>query len=158
MFKRLLTGAALCVVAATAAHAQAAGQKTPVRTEIVKQLDESFNRVDTNHDGFLSRAEIAAAETKLLQQKQVELDAKAREEFNRLDTDKNGQLSFAEFKASLKLRSSGPDEAIARLDANKDGKVSAAEFKAGPLAAFDKLDLNHDGKITPDEQAKARGR
>jgi Ca2+-binding EF-hand superfamily protein len=158
MSKRLVIGVALCALSASPAFAQAAGQQVPVRTEVVKQLDDSFGRVDVNHDGFLSREEIASAETKILQQKQEQIDTQVQQEFSKLDTDKSGQLSLAEFKAFVKLTAQGPDEALGRLDTNKDGKVSAAEYKAAPLAAFDKFDANHDGKISAAEQTKARGR
>ena len=162
-----LAAAAAAAAAVSPAQAQTAPQAAPQtatpqtadRAQLAKQLDEGFDRVDTNNDGFLSREEINAAGAKSLQQAQQGFDEKVQQEFNRLDSDKNGQLSLAEFKAAAKLKTSvTPDQTLQRLDANKDGRVSAAEFKDRTLAAFDQLDLNKDGMDTPDEQAKARAR
>ena len=161
MYKSLLIAAPMAF-AAVAAQAQApaqpsASQTPPTRAEVSQKLDEGFNRVDTNNDGFLSRDEINAAGVKAVQQAQESLDTKAQEEFKKLDTDKNGQLSLAEFRAAAKVNAKAtPDEAIQRLDSNKDGKISSAEFKAQTLASYDKADLNKDGKLTADEIAKAQ--
>ena len=165
MYKHLLMAAPLVAAAAVPANAQAqsaapaAPQQLPSRAEVVTKLDEGFNRVDTNHDGFLSRDEISAAGAKAIAQAQQTVDEKVKEEFNKLDTDKNGQLSLAEFKAAAKVAAkASPEEALQRLDANKDGRISAAEFKASTLANYDKVDANHDGKITPEEASKAQSR
>ena len=141
MSKLLLIAAPLIAVTAVAAHAQAPApaqpstQQPPTRAEVVQKLDEGFNRVDTNNDGFLDRNEINAAGAKAVADAQENLDEKVREEFNKLDADKSGQLSLTEFKAAA--------------------KVSA---KASPDQALQRLDTNKDGKITPDEAAKAKGR
>ena len=141
------------------ANAQApapAGQQLPTRSELNTKLDEGFNRVDTNHDGFLSRDEVGAAGAKAVAEAQSSVDQKAAEEFKKLDTDKNGSLSLNEFKAAARVTTkASPDEALQRLDTNKDGRISAAEFKANTLANYDKVDTNHDGKLTQEEAAKA---
>ncbi len=159
---KLLTMAAAPLIAAVAvpalaqAQAPAAQQQLPTRSELNAKLDEGFNRVDSNHDGFLSRQEVTSAGAKAVAQAQESVDEKVKEEFNKLDTDKNGSLSLAEFKAAAKVTTkASPDEALARLDTNKDGRISAAEFKANTLASYDKVDANHDGKLTQEEAAKA---
>ena len=163
MSKFLLIAAPIAFAASVAAPAQtpnaapAANQTPPTRAELVTKLDEGFNRVDTNHDGFLSREEVGAEGAKALAQAQEAVNEKAQEEFTKLDTDKNGQLSLAEFRAAARVSAkSTPDQAIQRLDANKDGRVSANEFKNPTLAAYDKVDLNKDGKVTQDEVNKAK--
>jgi Ca2+-binding EF-hand superfamily protein len=161
MFK--LPVAAACLITATAVAAQAqapaANQLPPSRVEVVQKLDEEFNRVDTNNDGFLGRDEINAAGQKAAQQAQQNVDLKVEEEFKKLDADKNGQLNLTEFRAAAKVSAkAAPDQALQRFDSNKDGRISSAEFRAQTLAGYDKADLNKDGKITADEVAKAQGR
>lgn len=164
MSKLLFLAAPLMAAGAVAAHAQAPAQASqqklpPTRTEVVQKLDEGFNRVDTNNDGFLDRNEINAAGTKAVAEAQEKVDEKAQQEFSKLDVDKNGQLSLTEFKAAARVAAkSSPDQALQRLDANKDGRISGAEFKAQMLASFDRVDLNKDGKITPDEATKTQSR
>ena len=161
MFKLPLIAAPILVLTAVATQAQApaepaAGQQAPTRAELVKKLDDGFNRVDTNNDGFLDSKEVTSASAKAVHDAEANLGAKIQEEFNKLDTDKNGQLTLTEFKAAAKVNvKASPEEALLRLDSNKDGRISAAEFKATTLASYDKVDLNKDGKITPDEAAKA---
>ena len=117
MSKLLSIAAALMAAGAVAAQAQAPAQPSqqklpPTRTEVVQKLDEGFNRVDTNNDGFLDRGEINAAGAKAVAEAQENLNEKVHQEFNKLDVDKNGQLSLTEFSAAAKVRpASGPEAA-----------------------------------------------
>jgi Ca2+-binding EF-hand superfamily protein len=159
MAKRLLISTYLIALAAAVTAQAAAAQQPQTRADILKNVDQGFNRADTNNDGFLSRAEVAAVEARFVKEAQEKVDTQATIQFQKLDTDKNGQLSLSEFKSFAKVRpTQTPDQAVQRLDANKDGRVSAAEFKANTLAQFDRLDLNKDGTITADEAAKAKSR
>jgi hypothetical protein len=112
--------------------------------------------LDTDKDGTLSAAELAAAATGLLT----------------LDTNSDGALSAEEIHARPANAPTPPADAPARpanatgtppadrphptdpvmlaLDADANGSLSAAEIANAPksLAA---LDLNKDGKLTPDE-------
>jgi Ca2+-binding EF-hand superfamily protein len=146
-------------LAGTASAQQQGGTAQPVsRANVVAQLDNTFKSVDTNHDGFISSAELAAQQTKELAALQAQARAKLEADFKQLDTNKDGQLSFAEFAAVASVK---PTQTAAQIfagfDANKDGKVSAAEFKAQRLALFDKVDANHDGTVTVDEMKRAQG-
>ena len=135
------------------AMGQQAAPKPVARADLVKTLDANFAAADTNHDGFLSKSEIDAAETKALQQLQALRERQLRAEFNQLDTNHDGQLSFQEFVAAagtVKANETG-DQIMARLDRNHDGKISADEYRAPQLKKFDAADTNHDGIITPAE-------
>jgi Ca2+-binding EF-hand superfamily protein len=152
--------AAAASVAGPAVAAQQGAPQTIKRSDVVAKLDAGFAAADTNHDGFLSAAEMQGEQNKELQNVRSALEAKIRAAFNQLDTNKDGQLSFAEFSAST-LASVKPTETAAqlvqKLDSNHDGKVSAAEFKAPRLSQFDAADANHDGIVTQAEaQAYAR--
>jgi len=137
---------------------QAQAPQSETRASFATKIDSAFGAVDSNKDGFVTRAEIVAMQTKELQalktRQQQQLDA----EFKKLDTDKNGSLSLAEFKAAMPpLPAAAPDAPLARLDTNKDGKVSRDEYRNPKLADFDKADANHDGTLTVAElQAAAQ--
>jgi len=153
------------IVIASAAGAQSAneapaarGPQQVTRAEFAKTIDGRFAAVDTNKDGSLTKAEIAAAQARALQQAQAIEAQRIEAEFKKLDTNKDNQLSLAEFKAAAPTMKSAesPEKMIEGLDANKDGKVSAAEYRAQPLANFDKADANHDGILTAAEIAATR--
>lgn len=137
------------------APALAQAPQPSVRSNVMQQLNQNFDKGDVNNDGFLSRAEIQSMTGKALQGLQPRIES----EFKALDKDGNGQVSLAEFRAAAiaKLGQS-PEVTLQRFDSNKDGKVSAAEFRAPILSAFDRADLNKDGKVTPEEARKATGR
>ena len=72
---------------------------------MIKNLDASFKTIDTNGDGALSQAELAAAESKGLQRQVASRRARVEAEFTKLDTNKDGALSKAEFMAAAPQRS-----------------------------------------------------
>jgi len=151
--------AALAFTSAAVAQQQQQAAAQPVsRTAVISQLAAAFKAVDTNHDGFISTAELAAQQNKELQALQAQARAKLQQDFNQLDTNKDGSLSFAEFSAVATVK---PSQTAAQIlqsyDTNKDGKVSEAEFQAQKLAFFDKIDANHDGIVTADEVRRASG-
>ena len=155
MFKTsILAIAVIALGSSPGAVAQTdAGPKPVARADLIKALNANFAAADTNHDGFLSKAEIEAAEAKSLQQLQAARERQLRAEFNQLDTNHDGQLSFQEFVAiagSIKANET-TDQILARLDKNHDGKVSLDEYLAPNLQKFDAADTNHDGIVTPAE-------
>ena len=150
--------AGLGLASAAGAQQQAATPQTVTRASVVSQLDATFKTVDTNHDGFISSAEMAVQQNKELQALQAQARAKLQQEFKQLDTNKDGQLSLAEFSAVATVKpSQTPAQMVSTMDTNKDGKVSPAEFQAGRLALFDKVDANHDGTVTAEEMRRAAG-
>jgi Ca2+-binding EF-hand superfamily protein len=149
----ILMFAAPALAAGSVAAAQtapaASAQKPVSRADFIKKIDAGFAALDTNHDGFLSPAELQAAQTRTIQQRLLG-------QFKQLDTNHDGQLSFAEFAAAAHPNVS-VEQLVQRLDTNHDGKVSADEFHAPQLATFNNLDANHDGVVTPAEiQAYAK--
>ncbi len=100
----------------------------PANTGGQGRAQAAFERVDTNKDGFIDRAEMQAGRAAL---------------FDRLDTNKDGQLTAEEMKAGRRGQRAGntqpstisradfiarADQSMARRDTNKDGKLSFAEF------------------------------
>lgn len=158
MIKTLLGVAAVLTVAPAPAQAPKApsGPGPISRTSFIAQLDAAFSADDTNHDGYLSPAEIQAAQARELAKVQAAARAKLEIEFRHLDTNHDGKLSLQEFEAIAAVHSNvTPQQILQQLDINHDGKISAAEFKAPRLRQFDKADTNHDGVVSPAEAAAA---
>jgi Ca2+-binding EF-hand superfamily protein len=110
-------------------------------------------RLDSNHDGVISRAEAIAAEKRA---------------FHHFDKNGDGYIGWPEFNASR------PGQAEAKLspaqktqrqrtrkawfhnfDSNGDGRISLSEYLAGTMPYFNRLDTNGDGVIEGRELEKA---
>ena len=145
--------------ARTATPAPAAQNQLPTRAQIIQNVAASFKTVDTNGDGVISQAELAAAEAKALQERVAIARQRVEAEFNKLDTNHDGQLSKAEFMAAAPTGPATPPngaDMMAQLDKNHDGKVTLDEFRAPTLARFDQIDTNHDGTISAAERQAAQ--
>ena len=119
----------------------------------------SFETLDANKDGKITRDEIAAAR-------------KARTEG--LDADKDGFLTAAEIAAFRLKNEKARIEAdaarmVERMDLNADGKIGADEMMAGHGAGlgsdperfgrmFDRLDTDKDGAISKAEADAAHAK
>ena len=136
------------------------GPRPVTRSAFMGTIETRFASVDSNHDGNLSNAELAAEQQKEMQQARSALNQQLSAKFKQLDTNKDGQLSLQEFLAAAPaLRTAeGPDQIRQRLDTNKDGKISLEEFRAPEIAKFDKADANHDGTVTPAEMKAVAGK
>lgn len=77
--------AVLALVAAHALAQKSADSSPPTQQEIVAR----FDRLDTNHDGILSRSEVSTMPG-------------LSEIFDRSDTNKDGKLDIAEFQTVLR--------------------------------------------------------
>jgi hypothetical protein len=187
------------------------GARVLTRDEMLRHVREMFARLDTNHDGFISRDEIAAFGHKMhamrvtadggeqfqerrFERRQGAVRAEDRAAlFDKLDTNHDGVISRREFMAArpelrehrvvvmrndsetsakpngegrmhemhmreMGLRGGFAAHLFAMADANHDGRVSLQEAETAALAHFDRMDLNHDRKITPDERREAHER
>lgn len=188
MLKKLAIGASALALLATPALAFQDGAKGPkgprgpeTRAELQAKIQERFNKLDLNKDGFVTQDEIKAA-------REARMKERSDKRFAALDADKNGTISRAEFDAGrAKIREGykakreqtadagkpghrgkrgghwggkmrggpGGGDWLAQADANKDGKLTLAEMQAGPLKWFDSVDTNKDGTISPEERKAA---
>ena len=189
MTKFLLCGAAAAtLLAGGAAFAQAVqpGQpaggrhnfmmKTETRADVQAHVAKLFARLDTNRDGFVTKAEVDAMQAEhavKVQQRAARFDpAKA---FDRLDANHDGQITKAEIDAAHAARDAAHPGApagahrgggmFARADVNKDGVLTRAEFDAAAAQMharmekagmhrgfagqmFDMADTNKDGRVS----------
>ena len=135
--KRSALGAALLLGLAPLSAAQA--QDMPGQ--------RMLQRIDTNHDGAISKDEMTAARQRL---------------FKKLDRNGDGVIDEKEIEGVRDAIMDRADAAQARLgnrwrrlDTNGDGKVSDQEFARG-MPLFDLADRNGDGKLSADEIAAVR--
>ena len=101
----------------------------------------TFEEIDTNSDGVISQAEIAALSA-------------AR--FATLDTNGDGMVTAEELIAAGVDRAAerAADMAakmLERLDADGDGALSLAEMPDRAERGFDRLDADDDGAVTREE-------
>jgi hypothetical protein len=108
-----------------------------------------FDRLDTNHDGNISRQEFMAANSERREQRVIIM--RDGSEAAPGTPGEPGMMRMHAMGAGMHFGGRLFDMA----DANHDGRLTLQEAEAAALAHFDKADLNHDGKITPEERAQA---
>ncbi|CAH8871985.1 unnamed protein product [Trichobilharzia szidati] len=128
-------------------------------------LEQEFDTIDKNHDGYLSKNEIMNC----LERFGFERD-KAREAIRLFDEDKDGKISKKEFMKATNKKLSQCDVSCAALrkifremDRDKNGTVSKKELKeymrndcnfVFPVQVeqwVDKYDKNRDGSLSYEE-------
>jgi opacity protein-like surface antigen len=101
-----------------------------------------FEKIDTNHDGTISRAEY-----------QAWVDSR----FAKLDTNGDGTVNADEIAtspAAVERVQKRADGFVRRYDATGSGEVSKADFEAKEMQRFDRIGNGADS-ITADELAAA---
>ena len=107
----------------------------------------TFDRLDTNKDGSISRQEFTTAQPKIREERVIVMRDRMRSRAERgpgmMRMHRMGGAGFG-------------GRMFEMADGNKDGRVSLAEAQAAALAHFDRADTNRDGRITPDERRNVR--
>jgi len=127
-----------------------------------------FNALDTNHDGVLSAAEIAAAPDVI---KALDRNADGRvtpDEIPQLGRDgmggrdglpgREGRGGPGRGGEAPEARPTSPDELVVMLmafDRNGDGVLTKEELPERFQGLFDRADTDKNGKLTPDELRKS---
>lgn len=124
-------GPLLAAPPAAASHVSPKASGDVTRAQMIAESNHIFDRADTNHDGFMSRAEFAARMGGVL------------------------NANHPQDKAEAQRMLDGANRAFDDADINHDGKLSRAEGTARPLKAFDSMDANHDGVLTLAEKRAA---
>jgi len=186
MRQRILV--ALLIAAGSAAIAYAQSQPAPdaprpgadgpgrefrqplTRADAEKKVAERFAAVDLNHDGFVTRDELAAAGRTQRDKMHAFMEARMKERrdgmFDRLDTNHDGSISREEFAAAAPPRpgpggagkGNGPDwrgpmdgHRMAGGPGGPDGPRKFPGRMGGPALGehwFEQADANHDNKVT----------
>ena len=190
MRKILLAGAAFAVAAAAPVVAESVQphhpgmmNKTETRADVQGDVAKMFTRLDANKDGFVTDAEVQAAQARHAEKRQDKMEKRAEnydpaKMFARLDSNKDGKVTKAEAEAVRASHAEakgkaprGADHLFARADSNKDGAPTLAEMQAMPRPhpdqaamhkggghkahLFSQADLNKDGKVTLAEAQSA---
>jgi len=130
--------ASLLLPASGAGAQQASFQPTRQQQEA---LQARWNALDRNHDGYLSRAEVAGTPA---------LSGR----FEQLDLNRDARLSQQELRTSA-------ENHLHAADVNQDGAIDREEAQAGlPQVArfFDRLDTDGDGRLTVEEVQRVAAR
>jgi Ca2+-binding EF-hand superfamily protein len=111
-----------------------------------------FDKLDTNHDGVISRQEFLAGGPQSHERRLFVM----REGGAAGAPGEPGMRRMMEpMHGAAMHRGDMYGHLFEMADVNHDGRVSLQEAEAAALAHFDKADLNHDGKITPEERQQA---
>ncbi|HKT15518.1 MAG TPA: EF-hand domain-containing protein [Allosphingosinicella sp.] len=151
----LIAQATTAAPAATATPAQAAPQPT-TKASIQARVGTAFDRLDTNKDGWVDRAEAQKAmDARNAAAAKQRSDAIAAA-FTRLDTNKDGSLNRQEFTASITPYKAPPGlPYMDGYDTDKNGRVSLSEATAAAMATFDKVDRDRNGVLSEQEERAA---
>ena len=129
-----------------------ADMKMPATPEArAKMANAMFDKIDTNKNGSLSRAEfVAHHRTMSMEHGGMQMDHHGKERMKH-DGASHQAADHAKHAATTPSAGSG---AFAKLDANKDGKLSKVEMAKHPMAAhFPMLDTDKNGYLSPKEAA-----
>jgi Ca2+-binding EF-hand superfamily protein len=111
---------------ATAASAQTLPDRPIPRAQIVAAAKAQFQKIDTNHDGIVTRAEFDAY--------------RAKQAAAGGDDDVFTHVGGHWFD---------------HADPNGTGRVTLEQAEQRPLQMFDMADMNHDGVLSPSEARMA---
>ena len=137
------------------------------RAENTAGARRQFARMDANHDGFVTAAEMDAY---LAQRKDAVIRFTATAPAESTERNPGSAAARADGSGSPGAvanahgaATSQPSSAdcIRQMDRDGDGRLSAAEYVAGAEARFDRLDVDGDGQLSraecaanPEEPAK----
>lgn len=154
------------------------GDSVLTKDELPERLQGLFARIDTNHDGKITPAEIRASASSqtgpsgriqhtgdatrndpVLNAIDVNHDGflSAEEITNApvalkaLDKDGDGQLSAEEIRPRQMTPADRAKHLLDEWDTNQDGKIAKAEAPDRMQQQFDSIDTNHDSFLTEDE-------
>jgi Ca2+-binding EF-hand superfamily protein len=154
------------------------------RSDVPTHIERMFKTLDLNHDGFVTKDEIAWLQTQFDERMSAGAAKRAARMFDRLDSNHDSKITSAELEAERAVRAAGKGK-IAKAgrragssslfrnaDANKDGIITRAEFDAAVSSGkiklrhahmrgsavvrlFDTADAKKDGRVSLEEAQQA---
>ena len=119
------------------------------RSDVAAHVERLFKKLDLNHDGFITRDEVASSQSQFADRIAKSAPKRAARMFDRLDTNHDGQITESEAQAARSARRSASGKQpkpsrhasslVARADANKDGIVTRAEFDSATASGKIKM-------------------
>ena len=137
------------------------------RAEVAAHVRTMFDRIDSNRDGSITKAETEAAKTKIGDRggKRLERHGGAGGQmadrgamFDRMDANRDGSISRAEFARAPMHQER---RMVVRTDGNADGRPGGAPMMHGMGMGgfggrmFETADINRDGRVTLQEATNA---
>lgn len=155
-------------------HMMVWSDRVMTRDEVVKHVQELFARVDSNHDGFITKDEIEAFHRKIASAHEMGGERLAQHRmsmpdrgamFDRLDTNHDGVISREEFMAGQQaareehvifmVRDARAKSAAGQPEAHGMHMRGAAMGMGFAGRLFEMADANHDGKVSLKEAEDA---
>lgn len=138
------------------------------RADMPARIDRMFKQLDLNHDGFITKDELATSKAKFDERMTKSEPKRAAKLFDRLDTNHDGKITRAEVEAAraARLAASGkptkpgrkPAGSVLFDAARANGKITVrhANMRGSAIARlFDAADVNKDGRVSLEEAQQA---
>ncbi|WP_197489889.1 EF-hand domain-containing protein [Erythrobacter neustonensis] len=147
------------IAAPGGAHAGHDRAQPLARAEMLAKVEQRFARLDTDRDGTISAAEMAAHREARKAARAERLAAMSAEDKARFEARKEARRAAMQERKAARLAAGEPRKKggwLARVDANGDGAVTRDEFAARALLRFDRMDADKNGTVTPEERKASR--
>lgn len=163
MSSKLFLGSALLVAVVAGGIAYAGQQEMGdiTRAEALAKARETFARMDANKDGRLDMADRAAHHSEMAAAMFDRIDTDRNGAISRAEWNAGAdRLAAAHSLPGGPHRMMGgrrPAMQVIEADANGDRMVTPQEWEARTMARFTAADANGDGSLSPGERQAARG-
>lgn len=151
-----------------AMHAPMKADRVHTRAEVVAKVREHFTRLDSNRDGFLTKAEADAGRAAMKERWQsqgighalnVKRDPNAM--FDRLDANRDGAISRDEFTKGHEMRVERKLVLKDKVEGGKERRQSDNHLRMHRMGGmiggrmFEMADVNKDGRVSLQEATDA---